>query len=359
MIVRTSRVAAGPRRRAALSRLLGHSRPCHHASLVPLRRRGTGPYVPVRAGTWTHPQCRGPCPLRRDTRCTQDPAPRDEPPGRATPTRRTFTATALERTRDQNIPRNSTHHVLSAQNGHRNGRPADMRHHTLSARDGHPIRAAVERGFKIPGRTGTYELIPRRRSRTRPPWRQGRLCPSKRDSAACRRGPAASRFFHPEFFRGRQPSELRPPWVALPIKPMRGKTIRGLRTTAGVVPSGTPLQTPLRPRGSRPTSPALDEAVCSRACRALDLSTASRTLFKNSVVVADWTGDATFVCQGSTQNSFTVSATKGRSRPLAADSRGWRRLANALLDDHGPHGSPSVDRVGLRAFLREREGGMS
>jgi hypothetical protein len=44
------RATAGPRRRAALFCRIGHRRPCRHGSLVPLRRRKTSPYVPVRAG---------------------------------------------------------------------------------------------------------------------------------------------------------------------------------------------------------------------------------------------------------------------------------------------------------------------
>jgi hypothetical protein len=67
-------------------------------------------------------------------------------------------------------------------------------------------------------RTGAYGLVLRRRSGTRLAWSQGRLCPSRRDSAAHRRGRAAIRFFHPGFFRGRQPSERRPPRVVLSHK---------------------------------------------------------------------------------------------------------------------------------------------
>jgi hypothetical protein len=88
--------------------------------------------------------------------------------------------------------------------------------------DGCPHHADTP-GFTIPARTGTYRLVLRQRSRTRPPWWQGRLCPSRQDSAAFRCGPAAIRFFHPGFFRGQPPSELRPPRVVPPIKPMRGK----------------------------------------------------------------------------------------------------------------------------------------
>jgi hypothetical protein len=81
----------------------------------------------------------------------------------------------------------------------------------------------VGAGLEVPARTGAYGLVLRRRSRTRLAWSQGRLCPSRRDSATHRRGPAATRFFHPGFLSGQQPSEPRPPWVVPPIKPLRGK----------------------------------------------------------------------------------------------------------------------------------------
>jgi hypothetical protein len=58
---------------------------------------------------------------------------------------------------------------------------------------------------KGPARTGTYALVLRRRSGTRLAWSQGRLCPSRRDSAARRRGPARFAFFIPGFLMVNHP----------------------------------------------------------------------------------------------------------------------------------------------------------
>jgi hypothetical protein len=79
------------------------------------------------------------------------------------------------------------------------GRRSDRGSTGVSPWDGHTSRTPVAPGWKVRARTGTYGLIPRRRSGTRLPWSQGRLCPSRRDSAARRRGPAVIRFFIPGF----------------------------------------------------------------------------------------------------------------------------------------------------------------
>jgi hypothetical protein len=69
---RKRRYAAGARRRVSFPARHGHRRPCDHASLVLLRRRGMSVYVPVRAGPWTRPRCPHcpGCPSRRDIRCS-------------------------------------------------------------------------------------------------------------------------------------------------------------------------------------------------------------------------------------------------------------------------------------------------
>jgi hypothetical protein len=71
-------------------------------------------------------------------------------------------------------------------------------------------------GWKVPARTGTYALIPRRRSRTRPPWSQGRLwaCPAVNDT--CRRTPAAYRFFLSWVLWEEPPAEAAAPRVVDP-----------------------------------------------------------------------------------------------------------------------------------------------
>jgi hypothetical protein len=201
--------------------------------------------------------------------------------------------------------------------------------------------APVGPGWKIPARTGAYGLVLRRRSGTRLAWWQGRLCPSKRDSAARRRGPAAIRFFHPGFLRGQQPSEPRPPWLVPPIKPMRGKddTRRGYdggcrsqrdSATDALATTG----------GSRPTSPARDECVCSRACRALDpptLSALSRT-------VSLLAGHPPFP---------RGSGVSGRSRPADRHDRanirsyGMSRAGAVVMSVGSGHVSGAAGRAGV------------
>jgi hypothetical protein len=166
---RKKRYAACARRRVSFTAGHHHGRPCDLGSLVLLRRRGMSAYVPVRARIF-HPGttvARDACLFRTDR--SSDLRGRLRPP------------------------------TVSVPCGHARGLP-------------------VRLGFTVPARTGAYGLVLRRRSGTRRPWWQGRLCPSRGDSAASRCGPAVIRFFHPGFFRGQQPSELRPPRVALPIK---------------------------------------------------------------------------------------------------------------------------------------------
>jgi hypothetical protein len=206
---------AGPRRRAALSRLPGHRRPCDHGGLVLLRRRKTSPYVPVRAGPFHPGPIRGPRYVS---------ASHGHPGNPGSPR---YVSTS----RGHHHSPGPTHVLaVDVRPVGSAGRTASSRgagpsgEQRVSRREGHSPGQCGRRGrVQGPARTGTYALVQRRRSGTRLPWSQGRLCPIRQDSAARRRGPAATRSFHPGFFRGQQPSELRPPRVVPPIKPMRGK----------------------------------------------------------------------------------------------------------------------------------------
>jgi hypothetical protein len=62
-----------------------------------------------------------------------------------------------------------------------------------------------------PGTHGTYRLVQRRRSRTRPPRRQERPWPIRHLDAASRRGPAASRSFSSKGFDEEEPPREPPP----------------------------------------------------------------------------------------------------------------------------------------------------
>jgi hypothetical protein len=120
---------------------------------------------------------------------------------------------------------------------------------------------------KGPARTGPYGLVLRRRSGTRLPWSQGRLWRCRAGSDTRRCGRAAYRFFLSWFLCGKSTSEPHAPRVVDHLK-TRDEKSESRRTTA--VSSAVLLdwtQTLLLPRRSRPTSPARDESVCSRACR--------------------------------------------------------------------------------------------
>jgi hypothetical protein len=88
----------------------------------------------------------------------------------------------------------------------------------MSVRSGHASRTAVAPGWKVRARTGTYGLVLRRRSRTSPPWSQGRLwrCPTGNDTR--RRARAAYRFFLSMVLWEEPPTEAAAPRVVDPHK---------------------------------------------------------------------------------------------------------------------------------------------